>query len=60
LGSDDRVKVSKELAASIPKEQCVQVIAVFPESSDEESWRRLTGQQFLSGYGVGDGVYDSV
>jgi hypothetical protein len=60
LDSEGSLRVPKELAASIPKDQRVQVIVLFPETSGEEDWRRLTEQQFLSGYGDGDSVYDSL
>lgn len=58
LDSEGSLQVPKELAGSIPKDRCVRVIMLFAESSDEEAWGRLTGQQFLFGYGDGNSIYD--
>jgi len=65
LTPDNSLPVPQDLAGQIPKERPVQVIVLFPEPSElaaaeEADWRSLTRQQFLSGYGDGDSIYDSL
>jgi len=50
LGADASLRVPDDLATQIPKDEPVHVIVLVPESDDEESWRRVTREQFLRGY----------
>ena len=65
LKSDGSLEVPTELAGQIPKDRRIQVIVLFPESSDrdeaaEAAWQRVTQEQFLQGYAEGDSIYDSL
>ena len=55
LGTDANLRVPENLAAQIPKHE-----AIIPENDDDETWRRLTQEQFLRGYGESDSIYDAV
>ena len=60
LEADSSLRVPDALAAQIPREESIRVIVLLPESVDEIEWRRLTDEQFLSGYSDSDCVYDAV
>jgi hypothetical protein len=60
LDPDASLKVPRDVAACIPKEEMLRVIVLMPEPQDDPEWRRLTREQFLRGYGQGDGVYDAL
>lgn len=60
LGTDANLRVPENLAAQIPKHEPVRVIVLIPENDDDETWRRLTHEQFLRGYSESDSIYDAV
>jgi hypothetical protein len=57
---DESLEVPRDVALQIPKDQTVQVVVLFPESSEDAEWRRLTSEQFLRGYSEGDSIYDAL
>lgn len=59
LSADSKLKVPEDLAAQIPREEAVRVIALLPDSVEDEEWRRLASEQFLSSYSESDGIYDA-
>ena len=60
MKADDSLEVPRDVALQIPKDQTVQVVVLFAESSAEAEWRRLTAEQFLRGYSEGDSIYDAL
>jgi hypothetical protein len=60
LSEDAKLKVPDDLAGQIPREEAVRVIVLLSEGAEDQDWQRLTSEQFLSGYGESDSIYDAV
>lgn len=61
---DGRIEVPGEFIKKIKGTRMVRVIVLIsehPESNaEEQSWKCLTEEEFLSGYSEADAVYDQV
>ena len=54
------IEVPPEVAVQLQQGRAVRVIVLTPESSEDQTWSRLTMQQFLVGYPDSDAIYDDL
>lgn len=57
---DDTFKVPPHVAAQLPKDRPVRFVVLVPEDAEDALWQRLTEEQFASGYGEDDAIYDAL
>jgi hypothetical protein len=57
---DGTFTLPPEVAAQVPPEQQVRVLILFPDSSDDADWARLTTEEFARGYAESDAIYDEL
>ena len=60
LSADSSLKVPKDVAAQIPREQPVRVIVLLGEDDEAAGWKHTAAEQFLAGYSESDRIYDAV
>jgi len=61
--SEGRLELPEALTKLLPANQVVRVIILLNEPTereDEETWARLTAEQFFAGYSAADAVYDAI
>ena len=59
LALDDTLTVPSDIAQQIQAGQTLCVMLLIPETSEDQTWAKLTTAQFCSGYTDGDAIYDS-
>ncbi|MGA2253699.1 MAG: hypothetical protein ABSG53_03480 [Thermoguttaceae bacterium] len=60
IPSDGTLKLLPDIAAQISGDDSVHVVLVIGDSSEDEDWKRLTADRFLTGYSPGDDIYDAL
>lgn len=60
LDENQAVRVPASIAEQIAGDQPFHVVVLVPEPGDDESWRRLTTEEFAKGYGDSDAIYDTL
>lgn len=57
---DGTLTLPPDIAAQIPGDDRVHVVLLVGDSSEDDDWKRLTGDRFLAGYSSGDDIYDAL
>ncbi|MCX7841312.1 MAG: hypothetical protein N2559_17895 [Anaerolineae bacterium] len=60
LTTEPVLTIPPELRTELKDGVPVRVILLFPETTENADWARLTAEQFLQGYAERDSVYDKL
>ena len=60
LHSSDAIDIPLSYQGQLKSDQEVRVIVLIADTSEDESWKKLTTKQFFVGYSDEDAVYDNI